>query len=168
MVGSYISFTMSMMSVLLSFMHNNSITFWHTMIIQWWFVNLGSHSPEISLVRIKSVGTNFHVRTNWPFSNPENSLIRKDRPGTNVSGLTNHHCTSHRFVVCIEDLRHFSDISAISRLESRRLPISEIVAVRLGIEPCTSYFASQELNRYTTSAPHTLVEHSLNSTQIDF
>ena len=26
------------------------------------------------------------------FSNPENSLIRKFRAGTNVSGLTNHHC----------------------------------------------------------------------------
>ena len=27
------------------------------------------------------------------FSNPENSLIRKFPAGTNVSGLTNHHCT---------------------------------------------------------------------------
>ena len=31
------------------------------------------------------------------FSNPENSLIRKFRAGTNVSRLTNHHCTSFSF-----------------------------------------------------------------------
>ena len=61
--------------------------------VQWWFVNPGSDSPEISLVRTKSAGTNFRIRTNGRFSNPENSLIRKYWPGTNVSGLTNHHCT---------------------------------------------------------------------------
>ena len=40
-------------------------------VIQWWFVNPGSDNPEISLVRIKSLGNEFHVRTNGPFSNPE-------------------------------------------------------------------------------------------------
>ena len=58
----------------------------HNNYIQWWFINPGSDSPEISLVRTKTVGTNFHVRTNGRFSNPENLLIRKNRPGTNVSG----------------------------------------------------------------------------------
>ena len=53
----------------------------------------GSDSPEILLVRTKSRGTGFRVRTNGRFSNPENSFIRKYWPGTNVSGLTNHHCT---------------------------------------------------------------------------
>ena len=53
--------------------------------IQWWFVNPSSDSPEISLVRTKSVGTDFHVQTNGRFSNPENSLIQKYWPGTNVS-----------------------------------------------------------------------------------
>ena len=60
--------------------------------IQWWFVNPDSDSPEILLVRTKSAGTNFRVRTNGRFSNPENLLIRKYWLGTNVSGLTNHHC----------------------------------------------------------------------------
>ena len=60
--------------------------------VQWWFVNPGSDSPEISLVRTISVGTDFRVRTKGRFSNPENSLIRNYWPGTNVSGLTNHHC----------------------------------------------------------------------------
>ena len=55
-------------------------------VVQWWFVNPGSDSPEISLVRTKSVGTNFHILTNGRFSNLENSFIRKYRPGTNVSG----------------------------------------------------------------------------------
>ena len=54
-------------------------------------------------------------------------------------------------VGCIEDLRHFSGISAISRLGSRR--ISEIQMARPGIEPRTSCSASQELNHYTTAAP---------------
>ena len=31
-------------------------------------------------------GNRFQVRTKGRFSNPENSLIRKYRPGTNVSG----------------------------------------------------------------------------------
>ena len=48
---------------------------------------------EILLIRTKSTGTDFCFRTNGRFSNPENSLTRKYRPGTNVSGLTNHHCT---------------------------------------------------------------------------
>ena len=60
-------------------------------------------------------------------------------------------------VDCIEDynyvLRYYSDISAISRLGSRRLPISEIVAARPGIESRTSFSESQELNCYTTDAP---------------
>ena len=54
--------------------------------LQWWFVNPGADSPEISLVRTKSVGTDFLVRTDGRFSNPENLLIWKYRPGTNVSG----------------------------------------------------------------------------------
>ena len=64
--------------------------------LQWWFVNPGSDSQEISLVRTKSVGNKFHVRTYGRFSNPENSFIRKYWTGTNVSGLTNHHCTWSR------------------------------------------------------------------------
>ena len=60
--------------------------------IQWWFVNPGSDSPEISLIRTKSARTDFLFWTDGRFSNPENSSIRKYRPGTNVSGLTNHHC----------------------------------------------------------------------------
>ena len=60
--------------------------------ILWWFVNPGSDSPEISLIRTKSAGTDFLFWTDRCFSNPENLLIQKYRPGTNVSGLTNHHC----------------------------------------------------------------------------
>ena len=45
----------------------------------------------ISLVRTKSVGNDFCIRSNGRISNPENSLIQKYRPGTNVSVLTNHH-----------------------------------------------------------------------------
>ena len=56
-------------------------------------------------------------------------------------------------VGCIEDLRHFSGISAISQLGSRRLPISEIQVVRPGIKPPTSCSASQELNHSATTAP---------------
>ena len=56
-------------------------------------------------------------------------------------------------VGCFEDLRRFSDISAIPRLGSRRLPIYEIVAARPGIEPRTSCSVSEELNHYTTAAP---------------
>ena len=52
--------------------------------LQWWFVYQGSDSPEISLVGTKCVGTHFRVRTNWRFSNPENSLIWKYWPGTSV------------------------------------------------------------------------------------
>ena len=37
--------------------------------VQWWIVYTGYDSPEISLVRTKSVGTDFHVRTNGRFSN---------------------------------------------------------------------------------------------------
>ena len=51
---------------------------------------------------------------------------------------------------CIEDLRRFSDISAISRQEI----ISKIVVVRPGIEPRTSCSVSQELNHYITAAPY--------------
>ena len=54
---------------------------------------------------------------------------------------------------CFEDLRHFSYLSAISRLGSKRWPISEIVMVRPGIEPRTSCSASQQLKHYTTAAP---------------
>ena len=48
--------------------------------LQWWFVNPGSDSPEISLVWTKSAGTDIRVRTNGRFSNPENLLIRKYGP----------------------------------------------------------------------------------------
>ena len=46
-------------------------------------------------------------------------------------------------VGCIEGLRRFSGISAISRPGSRRymLPISEIVAAIQGIEPGTTGYA---------------------------
>ena len=44
-------------------------------------INPGSNSPEISLVRTKSAGTDFRVRTNGRFSNLENSLIRKISTG---------------------------------------------------------------------------------------
>ena len=60
--------------------------------------------------------------------------------------------SSKWLVGCFEDLRRFSNISAISRLGSRRKPISEIEAVRAGIEPHTSCSASKELNHYTTTA----------------
>ena len=56
-------------------------------------------------------------------------------------------------VGCIEDLRRFSGISAISRLGSRRYPISEIQMARPGIEPRTSCSESQELNHSATTAP---------------
>ena len=61
--------------------------------IQWWLANPGSDSSEISLIRTKSAGTDFRFWTDGRFSNPENSLIWKYQPGTNLSGLTNHHCT---------------------------------------------------------------------------
>ena len=51
---------------------------------------------------------------------------------------------------CIEDLRRFSDISAISRQE---ITNSKNVVVRPGIEPRTSCSVSQELNHYITAAP---------------
>ena len=56
-------------------------------------------------------------------------------------------------VGCIEDLRRFSGISVISRLGSRRKPISEIQVARRGIEPHNSCSASQELNQSATTAP---------------
>ena len=56
-------------------------------------------------------------------------------------------------VVCIEDLRRFSGISAISRLGSSRYPISEIQVARRGIEPLTSCSADQELNHSATASP---------------
>ena len=59
------------------------------------YVNPGSDSPEISLIQTKSAGTDFRFLTDGRFSNPENSLIQKYRPGTYVSGLTNHHCIAH-------------------------------------------------------------------------
>ena len=45
-----------------------------------------------SFIRTKSAGTDFNKSTNGRFINLENSLIWKYRPGTNVSGLMNHHC----------------------------------------------------------------------------
>ena len=56
-------------------------------------------------------------------------------------------------VGCFEDIRRLSSISVISRLGSRRKPISEIVVARSGIEPRASCSASQELNHYTTASP---------------
>ena len=50
------------------------------------------------LIRTESAGTNFRYWIDGRFSNPENSLIRKYRLGTNVSGLTNHHCTYKEYV----------------------------------------------------------------------
>ena len=57
------------------------------------------------------------------------------------------------WLVELRILRRFSGISAISRLASRRLPISEIQVTRPGIEPRTSCSASQELNHSTNAAP---------------
>ena len=57
-----------------------------------------------------------------------------------------------------EDLHPISDISAISRLGSRRKPISEIVAARPEIEPRISWSLSQELNYYTFDAPERRME----------
>ena len=70
---------------------------------QWWFVNPGSDSAEISLIRTKSAGTDFLFWTDGQFRNPENSLIQKYRPGTNVSGLTNRHCI---YLLTITNVRH--------------------------------------------------------------
>ena len=82
--------------------------FWfYNIIIQWWFVNPGSDSPEISLIRTKSAGTDFLFWTDRRFSNPENLFIRKYRPGTNVSGLTNHHCIFKGLI----DLQSFTEDS---------------------------------------------------------
>ena len=58
-----------------------------------------------------------------------------------------------KLVGCFEDLRRFSDLSAISRLGAGDNQ-SEIVVARPGIEPQTSCSASQELNHYTTAAPN--------------
>ena len=66
--------------------------------VQWWFVNPGSDNPEISIIRTKSAGTDFCTWIDGRFSNPENLFIRKYRPGTNVSGLTNHHCRRYLFI----------------------------------------------------------------------
>ena len=74
--------------------HQGNIYFTNTSYLQWWFVNPGSDNPEISLIRTKSAGTDFRSWTDGRFSSPENSLIGKYPPGTNVSGLTNHHCIS--------------------------------------------------------------------------
>ena len=61
------------------------------------------------------MGTDFLVRTNWRFSNSENSFIRKYRPGTNVSGLTNHHCISlKRF--CVKENICYSKSSFIYKV----------------------------------------------------
>ena len=84
--------------------------------IQWWFVNPGSDNPEISLIRTKSAGTDFRSWTDGRFSNPENSLIRKYRPGTNVCGLTNHHCT-HLINVL------FDHLSCLYHIAIRGLPL---------------------------------------------
>ena len=67
--------------------------------IQWWCVNPGSDSQEISLIWTKSAGTDFLFWTDGRFSNLENTLIQKYRPGTNVSRLTNHHCISQNIAI---------------------------------------------------------------------
>ena len=72
------------------------------------------------------------------------------------NGWSNHFSTKgmvnaeHFLIGCFQVLRRFSGISAISRLGSRRLQISEILAARQGIEPQTYSSASQEL---TTTLP---------------
>ena len=60
-------------------------------------------------------------------------------------------------VGCIEDLRRFSGISAISRLEA-----TEIQVARRGIEPRTCCSASQELNHSATAAPNLEVAITLS------
>ena len=59
------------------------------------------------------------------------------------------------FVGCIENLRRFSGISAISRLpmEAGDNQSLKIQVARPGIEPRTSCSASQELNHSTSAAP---------------
>ena len=54
--------------------------------LQWWFVNPGSDSPEISLIRTKGSGTYFLFWTVGRFSNPEISAGNK-RARINESSL---------------------------------------------------------------------------------
>ena len=54
-------------------------------------------------------------------------------------------------VGCIDDLRRFSGISAISRLGSGRKPISEIQVARRGIEP--GHLAPQAKSLTTQPTP---------------
>ena len=54
--------------------------------------NPGSDCPEISLIRTKSAGTDFCVRTNWRFSNPQKLVnpeisARNKRDRVNESSL---------------------------------------------------------------------------------
>ena len=61
--------------------------------------------------------------------------------------------SSYWLVGCIEDFCHSSDISAISRLRSRKELVSDIVKAGLGIKPLTFCSAGQELNHYPTASP---------------
>ena len=84
---------------------------------------------------------------------------------SNIGSRLSYKCPRHSkcvntsnlgwLVGCIEDLRRFSGISAISRLGSGRKPISEIQMARREIEPRTSFSASKELNHSPTTAPNT-------------
>ena len=88
--------------------------------ILWWFVNQGSDSPEISLIRTKSVGTDFCFWIDGRFSNTENLLIRKYRPGTNLSGLTNHHCMCClHFISLYLSIRFFNIVQFLAHLSLR-------------------------------------------------
>ena len=77
----------------------------------------------------------------------------------NVNNINNILYLYNWLVGSCEDLRRFSDLSAISRLVYRRYPISEIVAMK---EHRTSCSASHELNHYTTAALLILVIHAVS------
>ena len=63
------------------------------------------------------------------------------------------YCICSRLRGGFEDLRRFSDISAMLRIGSKGMPISEIVTTRPKLEPLTTCSASQKLNHYTTTTP---------------
>ena len=71
------------------------------------------------------MGTDFQVRTNGRFSNPENSLIWKYGQGTNMSGLTNYHCIlshlrfhAHFDYLCTEEVTQILIIYEITYILS--------------------------------------------------
>ena len=67
-------------------------------------------------------------------------------------------CICSRLRGGFEDLRRFSDISAMLWIGSKGMPISEIVTTRPELEPLTSCSASQKLNHYTTTTPRVSVK----------